>query len=154
MQGIAENWGLKGYVTIILYDEEGDIKDVRQFRNLVVSVGRTGAGELISEPATGTVTGNWIRLGTGTIAPVAGDTDLPGDIGNAEAKSAAYSTLGIGSWNLIQTWGTGEAVATIQESGVFFGSYVSMLCRQTFTAVNKQSADTLEVTWGFTLVSA
>ena len=152
MQGLENLGGLRGYVTYILYDENGDIKDTRQFRNLVVDVGLTGAGARISDPETGVLAANWIRLGTATTAPAAGNTALPGDID--EEKSGVYSSIGVGSWQVVQSWGTGEAVATIQESGVFFGSYVSMLCRQTFTAINKQSADTLEVTWGFTLTSA
>ena len=149
MQGLQDVGSLKGYVNMILYDEHGHIKDIRQFRNLVVNVGLTGAGERISEPGTGVLAANWIRLGTGTTAAASAQTALVGDIG--EEKSAAYSTIGVGSWQVVQSWGTGEAVATIQESGVFFGSHASMLCRQTFTAINKQSADTLEVTWGFTI---
>lgn len=149
MQGIEGVGKLKGYVNIIVYDEHGDIKDIRQFRNLVVNVGLTGSGNRISDPGTGVLAANWIRLGTGTTAPAAANTALVGDMG--EEKSAAYSSIGIGSWQVVQSWGTGEAVATVQESGVFFGSYASMLCRQTFTAINKQSADTLEVTWGFTI---
>jgi hypothetical protein len=139
---------IKGYVTLLLFDEEGSLKDARQVRNLVVNVGRTGSGERISNPGTGVLAANWIAVGTGTNAPASTDTALGGEIGR---KSAAYTNLGVGSWKIVQSWGTGEAVAAITESGVFFGSYVSMFCRATFAVINKASGDTLEITWGFTI---
>lgn len=150
MQKISDSKALKGYVTMLLFDDEGNLRETRDFRNLVVDLGQDGAMERISEVGTGVLPANYIRLGTDAGAPGATDSRLDGDI--AEPKSAAYTRLGIGSWKLVATWGTGDAVTGLTESGVFFGSFTgSMLCRQTFSVINKQSADTLEVTWGFTI---
>lgn len=150
MQKISDSKAIKGYVTMLLFDDEGNLKETKDFRNLVVDLGQEGAQERISLVGTGVLPANYIRLGTETGAPGATDSRLDGDVG--EPKSAAYTRLGVGSWKLVATWGTGEAVTGLTESGVFFGSFTgSMLCRQTFSVINKQSADTLEVTWGFTI---
>jgi hypothetical protein len=150
LQKLGDTKALKGYVSMLMFDEYGNLKEAREFKNLVVDLGQDGAMRRISQVATGVLPANYIRLGTDNTAPGATDSRLEGDI--AEPKSAAYTRLGIGSWKLVATWGTGEAVTGLTESGVFFGSHVgSILCRQTFNVINKQSADTLEVTWGFTI---
>jgi len=150
VQKLRDRSALKGYVTMLVFDEEGNLAETRDFRNLVVDIGQDGAMSRISEVGTSVLPANYIRLGTDDTGEAATDSRLTGDIG--EPKSAAYTRLGIGSWKLVATWGTGEAVTGLTESGVFFGSFTgSMLCRKTFDVVNKQSADTLEVTWGFTI---
>jgi len=150
LQKISDHKALKGYVTMLVFDDDGNLTDGREFRNLVVDMGQDGAMSRISEIATGVLPANYIRLGTDATAEGATDSRLIGDI--AEPKSAVYTRLGVGSWKLVATWGTGEAVTGLTESGVFFGSEVgSILCRKTFSVINKQSADTLEVTWGFTI---
>ena len=154
MQNLQKISELRGYVTIVVFDENGGVKETREFKNLVVDVGRSGCAGRISDPDTGILPANWIRLGTGTGAPSAEQTALGTDLGNSEAKSAAYSYLGVGSWKIVQTWGTGAGIGALTESGVFFGSFISMLCRQTFAVINKASSDTLEVTWGFTLTTS
>ena len=150
MQKLGDTKALKGYVTMLLFDDEGNLTDSRDFRNLVVDMGQDGAMSRIAEIGSGVLPANYIRLGTDTAVPGATDSRLEGEID--EPKSGAYTRLGIGSWKIVATWGTGEAVTGLTESGVFFGSEVgSMLCRQTFSVINKQSADTLEVTWGLTI---
>lgn len=151
LQGISE---LRGYVTIVIFDEEGKVKETREFKNLVVDVGRSGCAGRVSDPGTAILAANWIKLGTDATVPAVGQTALIADLGLSEAKSAAYSFLGIGSWKIVQTWGTGAGIGALTESGVFFGSFNSMLCRQTFAVINKASSDTLEVTWGFTLTTS
>jgi hypothetical protein len=145
-----EKGSLKGYVNMLLFDDDHNLKEVREFKNVVVDIGQDGAMSRIADVASAILPANYIRLGTDASAPAGTDTRLAGDI--AGPKSAPYTRLGIGSWKIVATWGTGEAVTALTESGVFFGSWLgSMLCRQTFAVINKQSADTLEVTWGFTL---
>jgi len=136
-----------GYFHLCHWDKDGNLTEVIK-RNLVVNVGRDICKERIGRPGTAIKAANWIGLGTGTTAPAAGDTGLAGEI---TRKEGVYSSLGIGSWKEVATWGPGEAVAALSESGIFAGTEQTMLARVTFAVINKADADTISVTWGFTI---
>jgi len=148
---------LKGRFKVMVFDGEGDLVNVLEKDNLIVDMGLEALSRIIGEPTPSIVAANWIAIGTGTAAADVADTELGGAV---SANSGLFEQLqaGAGSWQCVYTWGAGTPNVNVNlfESGVFFGSTDrgeagTMLCRQTFGVVTKNTTDTLTVTWGFTV---
>lgn len=132
-----------------LRNEHGDLIEVREVRNLIVTTGRDAIIErLDSSPATAQP--SHMALGTGAVAPVAGNTALGAEINRAALTS---STASGGVLTMVANWAAGVATnAAITEAGVFNAASVgTMYSRATFTAIPKGANDTLQVTWTYTL---
>lgn len=141
--------GLVGRVEVVLRDKDGSVKARKRFRNMIVTAGKNwfanylGAG---SPPAKM----SHIAIGTGTTTPAVGNTALVTETGTR--VSVAHSYTGA-KWKMVGTFGASNPTTAqaITESGVFNASSGgTMLCRQTFAAINKGTADSLEITWEIT----
>ncbi len=123
--------------------------------NLVTTAGKALVAGRINgygSPAAAT----YIGIGTGTTSPVVGDTALEAE---KSASGGASTTHTSGTASLVTTDTTNDTaqlVATfsitgtiaITESGVFNASADgTMLARQTFSAINVVSGDSLQLTW-------
>lgn len=149
--GPVEKLSMQGRLTIVLKDEKGVVKDVREVKNLVVN---TGLGHITSR-MTGTAQGvmSHMGLGAGTSAAAAGDTALGSPLGSRMVFDSATRT---GSNNesivYITTFNPGEATGAVTEAGIFNASTSGvMLCRTVFAVVNTGASDTLQITWTVTL---
>lgn len=149
---------LIGRYKIMLFDEDGNLKEVREKDNVVVETGFGGLCRRISEDGTSVAAANWIAIGTGTSTATASDTSLAGGVSGASGYFTALGNETAASWQVVYTWGQGDPneQVDIYESGVFYGTSLTgaagtMLCRQTFGIVSKNTTDTLTVTWGFTI---
>ena len=139
-----------GRVHIQVFDSEGNLKEEQTVKNLVVTTGlnhianRLGA----SSPATRM---SHMEVGTGTASPAAGNTAL----GSAIASSRVSLTTQTVSTNTVEYVGdfpAGTGTGAVTEAGVFNASSSgTMLCRTTFSVVNKGAADTLKITWTLTV---
>lgn len=91
-----------------------------------------------------------IAIGTGTTAAAVGQSAL---IAQIAIKSATYShSSGTKTFTLTATFSPGVGTGAITEAGVFnAASGGIMLDRVVFAVINKSSADTLNVTFTFTL---
>lgn len=124
----------------------------RQVENLVVDAGKAGVASRING-AGGEAAFTYIAVGTGTIAPAAGDTALGTEIidsGLARANSTASRVTTDVTNDTAQDQHTFSVTGTkaVTESGVFnAASAGTLLCRQTFSAVNVVNGDSLQVTW-------
>ncbi len=128
--------------------------------NLVVDAGKAGVASRING-AGGAAAFTSIGQGTGTTAAAAGDTTLQTGVtaaGVADAGVHALPTASVTATRVTTTVtndtaqlvGTVAETATIAvtESGVFNADTSgTMLCRQTFTAINVVSGDSIQFTW-------
>jgi hypothetical protein len=90
-----------------------------------------------------------MAIGTGTTSPGAGDTALGTQTGRVSLSGSVVSTNTI-TYTATFPAGTGDGAIT--EAGVFNASSGgTMLCRTTFPVVNKQSGDTIAITWVVTV---
>jgi len=145
---------LHGKVDILLYDENGTIKDERHFDNLIVDAGFEGVAYEIAPHNGAATTGPWnyIAIGTGSTAPAAGDTALVSELARLQNGTATYTTTSGKQLQLQVSFGPGQGTGNIAESGLFnAGSGGDLHARQTFNAISKGASDTLNVTWTITL---
>lgn len=156
---MKERLAITGTVSIVLYDQNGNVKDTREVKNLVVEDGR----EYIASRMAGTAMGvmSHMGVGTGTTAPAAGQSALVSQATNGRVALTSTTITGTPPINVryVASFPSGSAgsvvVGNITEAGIFNASSGGvMLCRTTFTAVNKAAADTLSITWNVTVNAA
>lgn len=136
----------RGDVHIVLRDPSGRIKDERRFQNLIVTAGKNLLAKILG---TGASKPSHIAVGTGTTAPSASQTALVSEIGTRVAVTHSNPSGSV--WRMVGTFGPGNAVGAITEAGVFTASSGgTMLARQVFAVINKDSDDSLEITWEIT----
>jgi len=164
-----ENLKLSGKVKIVLTGEDGNIKDTREIKNLVVQNGlrwitESMAKTTVNSPAAMT------HMAVGNSTTAAGDTDSA-LLGTSTMRKGLTSTQTNivpsggnldGKGNIIYTATfastdnfsgvTGTQTSAITEAGIFNDATTgTMLCRTTFPVVNKGTSDTMTVTWTITL---
>ena len=156
--GQSQYLQLHGRVDMVLYDEQGVIKDERHLDNLIVDSGLEGVAYRIA-PHDGTVTPNspwnYIAVGTGITAPAPIDTTLQLELARIQDTMANYTSTSGKQLKLQVSFGPGVGTGVISESGLFNASVAGdMLARQSFTPIVKGASDTLTVAWVITLSSA
>lgn len=146
-----ENLKLMGQVNMVLTDADGNVKDQREIKNLVVN---SGLAYIISRMVgTAKDVMSHMALGSGTTAAAGTQTDLVSILG---AREALDSTTVTGTLNekvqYTASFEAGDATGAITEAGIFNAATGGdMLCRTTFPVVNKQADDTLAITWTITV---
>lgn len=145
---------LAGEVKLVLRDKDGNIKDTREVKNLVVN---TGLAFIISRMAgTAKNVMSHMALGSSSTAAAAGQTDLVSMLGSREALDSTTIT-GTNNEKIqyVATFEAGDATGAVVEAGIFNASVGGdMLCRTVFSVVNKAADDTLAITWTITLAAA
>jgi hypothetical protein len=148
---INDKLQMVGQVEMVLRDKDGNVKDAREIKNLVVN---SGLAFVISRMA-GVTKGvmSHMALGSSTTAAAAGQTDLVSILG---AREALDSTTISGTNNekvvYVASFEAGDATGAVTEAGIFNAlTGGDMLCRTVFPVVNKQADDTLAITWTLTL---
>ena len=140
---------ITGHMHLELRGPDGELKEVRDVDNLIVTVGSDGImDQLLAAPTI--IKPTHMAVGTGAVGPVAGNTALGTEIDrNAlTSKNRAASVI-----TMIGDWAAGDATnAAITEAGIFsqaagVDATHPMFSRATFTAIDKQAADTLQITW-------
>lgn len=146
---IDDNLKVTGQVSISLYDQNGNLKDGREVKNLVVNNGRGFiASRMISG---GSSVMSHMALGSGTTAPAAGDTALESLLGVREILDSSISPAS-GVVLYTSSFEGGDATGAVTEAGIFNAATDgTMLCRTTFDTINKSATDTLSVTWTITI---
>jgi len=148
---INENLKLSGQLNIVLKDKDGNVKDSREVKNLVVNTGLA----YIASRMVGTSKSvmSHMALGSGTTAAAAGQTDLVSMLGSREAlDSTTISGTNSEKVVYVSSFEAGDATGAVTEAGIFNASTAGdMLCRTVFSVVNKAADDTMSVTWTITL---
>lgn len=146
-----ETLKMVGQVNLVLKDKDGNVKEEREIKNLVVN---TGLAFIISRMAgTTKAVMSHMALGSSTTAAAAGQTDLISMLG---AREAIDSTTISGTNNekivYVSSFEAGDATGAVTEAGIFNAATAGdMLCRTVFPVINKQADDTMAITWSLTL---
>jgi hypothetical protein len=140
--------GLKvtGAVEVTLFDKDGNIKEQRSIKNLVVTVGK----EFIAARMVGTPSVmSHMAIGSSNTAADIADTTLGTELGRVALSSSTSSGAVVTN---TATFGAGVGTGAVVEAGTFnAGSAGVMLCRSVFPVVNKGADDGMSITWTITV---
>lgn len=141
-----------GHMHLELRGSDGELKDVRDVKNLIVTVGRDGImDQVLASPTI--IKPTHMAIGTGSTAPAAGDTALGAEI---DRNALTSKTRSGGVVTMVGDWAAGDGTnSAIAEAGIFSQASGTdathpMYSRATFTAVNKGASDTLSISWTWT----
>ena len=145
---INENLKLSGQLGIVLRDKDGNIKEERTEKNLVVTTGLNYIASRMKDATADVMT--HMALGSGTTNAAASQTDLVTLLGSREALDSTTVTNNAVAY--VASFEAGDATGAVTEAGIFnAASSGTMLCRTKFNVVNKAADDTMTVTWTITL---
>lgn len=144
-QQIKENLKATGLVSIVHTNAAGEVVNEFQVPNLVVSSGKNHIAEKLVATTNSPVSMTHMAIGTGTATPGASDTQLGTQTGRVSLSGSSVLSNTI---TYTATFPAGTGDGPIAEAGIFNASTGgTMLCRTTFPVINKQSGDTIAVTW-------
>lgn len=136
-----------GRLSVVLTDEDGNVKDTRDINNLVVSDGLDYIASRMKD-ATATAMG-YMAIGTNNTAASASDTTLGTEL---DRNALTSTTVTSNEVAYVASWAAGDGTGAITEAGLFNASSGGdMLARTVFSVVNKAANDTLSITWTITL---
>jgi len=138
-----------GALRVVLTDENGVVKEDVNLKNLVVN---TGLNYIVSRMKDTTDTAmSHMALGTGTTSAAANNTALETAISGGRV-SLTSTTVSTNTITYVASFPAGTGTGAVTESGIFNASSGgTMLCRTVFPVVNKQSGDSMTVTWTVTV---
>lgn len=138
-----------GALRVVLTDESGNVKEDVNLKNLVVN---TGLNYIVSRMKDTTDTAmSHMALGTGTTSAAAGNTALETAISGGRV-SLTSTTVSTNTITYVASFPAGTGTGAVTEAGIFNASSGgTMLCRTVFPVVNKQSGDSMTVTWTVTV---
>ena len=143
----TESVSIKGNLEVILLDEKGIQKDYRKIDNLVVAVGK----EIIAARLLGNTIAipSHMAVGTDATAAATGQTALGGELGRVVLDSSARASNVV---TFVATFPAGTGTGALTEAAILNASSTgNMLCRTTFSTVNKAVGDTIVITWNVTV---
>ena len=139
---------LTGELKLTLTNEGGDITQEVIVPNTVVTVGKNF---IASRMNTTTTTMSHVELGTGTTGAAVGNTALETVISGSRTALTS-TTVTANAVAYVVTFAAGTGTGAVTEAGIFNASSGgTMLCRTTFSVINKAAADTLGITWTITV---
>jgi len=147
MRGIIK---VSGRVHILMKGPDGKIKYNEWYNNLVVTSGKNHIADQMADQGEAAM--SHMAVGTGTTAPVAGDTALQTELDrNALTSITQGSGADAHKVTYVADWAAGDGTGAITEAGIFNSAAAgTMLCRTVFPVKNKGAADTLTMTWVLT----
>jgi len=151
-RGFSDGLAVTGDVLLELFDENGELKITRRVHNLVVDAGENHiADQLSASPGQGAM--SHMAIGTGSTAAAFGDTTLGTEIDRNALTSRTDSGNVV---TYVGTWAAGDGTnSALREAGIFnAASSGTMLARAVYANIDKQSADTLTITWTVTIGTA
>jgi hypothetical protein len=146
-----ETLKLSGQLAIVLKDKDGNVKEERTEKNLVVTTGLNYIASRMKDASATAMT--HMALGSGTTTAAAGQTDLVTLLGSREALDSTTVTANAVAY--VSSFEAGDATGAVTEAGIFNAATSgTMLCRVKFDVVNKAADDTMTVTWTITLAAS
>lgn len=143
---IQDNLKVTGAVSVKLFDKNGNLKEEQQIKNLVVTTGKN----FIAARMVGTPTEmSHMAIGATSTGALAADTALGSELGRVALTSDSSSGAVV---TYVATFPAGTGTGAVVEAGVFNASSSgTMLCRTTFSVVNKGADDAMTITWQITV---
>jgi hypothetical protein len=143
----TESIALKGNLSVVLYDENFNVKDKRDVSNLVVAVGKNYIADRMIANTTNIM--SHMAIGSGNVNPTTSDTAMNTEVTRVALGSSTRTNNTI---SYVTTYGAGVGTGTIAEAGIFNDSSGgTMLCRTRFNEVNKGASDVIVITWNVTV---
>ena len=143
----TESVSLKGNLEVILLDQNGNQKDYRKIENVVVAVGK----QIIAARLVGNTIAipSHMAVGTDATAAATGQTALGGELGRVVLDSTTRVSNVL---TYIATFPAGTGTGALTEAAILnAASTGNMLCRTTFSVVNKAVGDSIVITWNVTV---
>lgn len=144
---INEQIKVTGDVVVVITGPDGQEKDRREIKNLVVTTGKS----FIASRMVGTASSvmSHMAIGSGSAAAAAGDTGLGTELGRV-ALSSSTASGAVSTY--VASFPAGTGTGAITEAGIFnAASSGTMLCRTVFGVVNKGVDDAMSITWAITV---
>ena len=142
----------KGVVEVLLLDADGNIKEHREFPNLVVNSGLAYIASRMKDATATTM--SHMAVGSGSVAAAAADTALGTQLARVALDSTSLTTTTAtnDAVQYVATFAAGTGTGAITEAGIFNASSAgTLLCRTVFSVINKGALDTLVITWKVTV---
>jgi len=145
-----EELKVTGDVSVVITDKDGNVKDTRTIKNLVVSAGKTFiAAAMLKTTTNSPAAMTHMSIGAGAVAAAAGDTALGSELGRVSLASATSSGAVV---TYTASFPAGTGTGAVTEAGIFNASSAgTMLCRTVFAVVNKGVDDAMSITWAITV---
>lgn len=148
---LNEKLTVTGQVCIQIFDTQGNLKDTRDIKNLVVTTGKTFIASSMLKTTNSPAAMTHMSLGTGTTAAAAGDTALQAEISGARVTFAS-ATSAANVVTYVASFPAGTGTGAVTEAGIFNDPTAgTMLCRTVFSVVNKGANDAMSITWQITV---
>jgi hypothetical protein len=148
---LQDNIKTKGTLTLVLTDENGNVKQQDE-HNLVVSSGLAYIASRMKD-ATATAMSH-MAVGAGATAAAAANTALGSELGRVTLTSTTIVTTSVtnDAVQYVATFPAGTGTGAVTEAGIFNNVTAgTMLCRTVFAVINKGALDTLTITWKVTV---
>ena len=143
----TESVSLKGNLEVILLDQNGIQKDYRKIENVVVAVGK----QIIAARLVGNTIAipSHMAVGTDSTAAATGQTALGGELGRVVLDSTTRVSNVL---TYVATFPAGTGTGALAEAAILNAAATgNMLCRTTFSVVNKAIGDSIVITWNVTV---
>jgi hypothetical protein len=144
---LTESVFIQGNLEITLLDEAQQIKDQRKVKNLVVAVGK----DVIAARLLGNTLAvmSHMAVGNSNVAPAVSQTTLSSELARVAIGSSSRASNTV---TYSATFPAGVGTGALVEAGIFnAASTGNMLCRTSFSVVNKGASDTVVITWNVTV---
>ena len=147
---IDEKIKMTGHVDIVVTDKDGNVKDTRSVKNLVLTTGKTFiAASMLKTTTNSPVAMSHMAIGAGTASAIVGDTAMGSQLGRVSLATATSSGAVV---TYTASFPAGTGTGAVTEAGIFNNSSGGdMLCRTVFSVVNKGSDDAMSITWTVTV---
>lgn len=144
---IQDQLKVTGDVLVQVFDKDGNVKDERSIKNLVVTTGKTFiASRMVGTSATAM---SHMAIGASSTAAAAGDTALGSELGRVALSSSSSSGAVV---TYVASFPAGTGTGAVVEAGVLNASSSgTLLCRTVFSVVNKGADDSMSITWTITV---
>jgi hypothetical protein len=137
---------LKGELRVVLNKEDGTTEQF-DHTNLVVDTGLNFIVERMASADDSVM--SHMAIGEDNTAAASADTTLGNEAGRVALTSTTVSTNTV---TYVATFGAGTGTGAITEAGILNASSSgTLLCRTVFPVVNKQSGDSMTITWTVTV---
>ena len=141
---------MRGDVTVQVFDKDGNVKDSRQIKNMVVTAGKEFiAASMLKTTTNSPAAMSHMAIGSDNTAAALGNTALGTELGRVSLTSGTASGAVV---TYVATFPAGTGTGAVVEAGILNASSSgTLLCRTVFAVVNKGADDTMSVTWAITV---
>ncbi len=141
---------ISGDVSVQLFDKDGNVKDSREIKNLVVATGKTFiAASMLKTTTNSPAAMSHMAIGSNNTAAASNNTALGSELGRVSLTSGTSSGAVV---TYVATFPAGTGTGAVVEAGILNASSSgTLLCRTVFDVVNKGADDTMSITWTITV---